>query len=168
MLAGELAAHGHATASTHLLQRSERWQADRPLEEQATDVARADRGRTAFALQRYRDALAIFNSLARVQPDAVEYLAYLGAAAARLGDNATADSMASRLAGLRPRFDRGRTTYARAQIAAQQGKVDDAVSLLKSAIEQSAGEFGVAAHSDLLLAPLWNDTRFAELLRART
>ena len=168
ILAGELAAHKYGAASTILLQRSEKWQARRPLEEQATDSARADRGRTAFALQRYRDAMAIFDSLARAQPDAVEYLAYLGAAAARLGDDATADSVASRLAGLRPRFDRGRTTYARAQIAAQQGKVDDAVSLLKSAIEQSAGEFGVVAHSDLLLAPLWNDTRFAELLRAGT
>ena len=168
MLAGELAAHGHATASTHLLQRSERWQADRPLEEQATDVARADRGRTAFALQRYRDALAIFNSLARAHPDKVEYLAYIGAAAARVSDNALADRVASRLAGLRLPYDRGRTMYARAQIAAQRGNVDDAVNLLKDAIEQSAGELGIMAHSDLLLAPLWTSPRFADLLRVRT
>jgi hypothetical protein len=46
--------------------------------------------------------------------------------------------------------------------------VDDAVNLLKDAIEQSAGELGIMAHSDLLLAPLWTSPRFADLLRVRT
>jgi hypothetical protein len=80
----------------------------------------------------------LFDSLHRTEPHNVDYLGFLGASEARLGDRRSAATMDSSLALVQQPYIRGRHTLWRAQIAALLGDRDAAVRLLRQADAEGA------------------------------
>jgi serine/threonine protein kinase/tetratricopeptide (TPR) repeat protein len=93
-------------------------------------------------------------------------LGRVGALAARLGESEEALQIDRRLETFDSSCPTGNRTFQRACIAAQLGDRDEAIRLLKEAIAQGYWGFW-GMHSDIHLEPLWNDSRFLELIRPK-
>jgi len=165
-IAGELRVHRHPADAERVLQRAVKWHQSQSSEDR-TEMARYDFGRALYALGQYAEAAPVFDSLAHEQPTNPFYLAYTGAIAAHRGQPSIAKQVDTRLSALRRDFDRGETVYARAQLAAQRGDTSEAITFLARSIEQGAPPQTTSIHSDMMLEPLWGDSRFVELLRPR-
>jgi TolB-like protein len=135
LLAGrELRAHDHAAAADSIFALAAR--------ELATLPATADHDamlRQAHALYEVRDyarARAAFDAIVARDSLDIDSEGRLGTAAAHLGDSATAHRVDRHLAMMRRPFMMGRNTRWRADIAAVEGRTDDAVALLERAVRQ--------------------------------
>jgi hypothetical protein len=93
-------------------------------------------------------------------------LVYLGVSAARLGDTASAERYAARLAAIRRPYTFGRPAFARARIAAALGRRDDAVALLREAESQGL-HAAREAHVAPELAALRGYAPYDELVKAK-
>jgi len=167
VVAGELQQHGHIVEATQVLRRAKAWQRALPREAQQTSTARFDLGRALFFLHEYDEAARLFSTLVRESPQNASYLAYNGATAGILGRRSIAEQMSARRTALRRRFDRGQTTYARAQLATWLGDTTTALTLLERSFTEGMPAEGISPHSDLMLSPLWTTVRFKGLLRPR-
>ena len=115
----------------------------------------------------YDEAEAELAALETAQPDdASNYALYRALIAARRGRHEEAGQLAARVLALKGPYDFGRTSYARARIAARMGDRALALSLLRQAIDEGMPH-GPALHSDGELAPLQSDPAFLELLRPK-
>jgi len=162
-LADELLTHGHAEAARHVLQRAVAWQRGRPLAEQRSVTGRE---RLAMTLVRLGDRAAaetLFVGLGAERP--AGRLAGLALLAAQRGERARAAQLAEQLRALTGPYDRGRTTYALAQIYAELGDTT-AVTLLQQALDQGIS-YAPEVHSDTHFARLRGDRRFQELMKPR-
>jgi tetratricopeptide (TPR) repeat protein len=174
MSAVELRAHGRREAARKLADRTLAWFAARPAGEQPAH--RPVRVLALFLAARWAEARRVAEALPKSprpewdyltifwgQP-AVYRLGWLGSIAARLGDTAQARRLSAQLREFKsscPPYDR---TYWRAAIAAQLGEKDEAMRLFEEAVAQESPNIWQADH-DVLLEPLWGDTRFAALVR---
>jgi tetratricopeptide (TPR) repeat protein len=132
--AQELRVHGFADAAQATLDRG-----FRRIERSVPGDADANLvGRALYLNGRWAEARALFDSLHRTEPHNVDYLGFLGAIAARLGDRRSATTVDSSLALVQQPFIRGRHTLWRAQIAALLGDRDAAVRLLRQADAEGA------------------------------
>ena len=105
----------------------------------------------------------------RAHPQNEQYVGLLGVLAAQRGDQAAAE-IDERLAGLQRQYGRGQTTFWRACIAAQLGRRDEAVTLLRRALAEGYvfnGLFFLGAHLEPSFAALRGSAPFEELLRPK-
>ena len=165
-LADELDAHGHPQVARETLRRAVAAAQTRPAAEQQTAAARYELARALYRLGESGAAAALIAALAAERPDDPRYLLYLGLLATRDWRRAEAARVAERLRGLQRPFDRGQTTYARAQLAAALGDRAAALSLLRQALSEGLA-YGVTLHADPELAPLRDDPGFRALLRPK-
>ena len=165
-LADELRVHDQLVASRLVLRRAIDWQISRPREEQAPTVARELLATTLARLSDDTAADTLLAKLVAEQPEVPRYVAAQALLAARRGERDRAARLAARLRAHPERYDRGQTTYALAEIAAQLGDTAEAMMLLRRAFAEGM-PYGPAVHSDPQLAPLRAERAFQELLRAR-
>lgn len=165
-LADELDAHGHPESARTVLIRAERWHRTRGDEAERPADALYDLARTLLRLGDDDAAEAIFARLAAERPEDPNYPAYQAIIALRRRRPTEAKRIAERLRTLRLQYDHGRTTYARAQIAAQAGDLDLAMMLLRQAFAEGYA-FGTTLHSAPEFAPLRDEPEFRELLRPK-
>jgi hypothetical protein len=135
------------------------------LRDEAADLR--DEGLLLMGAARWDEAKAVLALLAERSSKNVEYRSLLGAAAARSGDHALARLHDARLARDKGRWDRGRTAWARARIAASLGEADTALSLLASAFAEGF-PYGVSLHSDVAFEPLCSHPTFREMVRPKS
>ncbi len=162
----ELRTHGERERAIRLAGETlERRRSRGNVRDEAADLH--DEGLLLMGATRWDEAKAVLALLTERFPGNVEYGSLLGAAAARAGDHALARLRDSRLAREKRRWDRGRTAWARARIAASLGEADAALSLLREAFADGF-PYGVSLHSDVALEPLGSHPAFRDLLRPKT
>jgi tetratricopeptide (TPR) repeat protein len=165
-LADELEAHGHTGSARTLLLRADRWQRTREGDGGGDATSLHER---ALTLDRLGDDVAadsIFALLEAERPEDWRLLANRGVIALRQGRTEDARRIAERLRTMRVRYDHGRPAFARAQLAAQAGDIEEALALLRLALAEGL-PFGLHLHTTPALAPLRDEPEFRELLRPR-
>lgn len=182
LLGRELQEHGQEDAARTAFARALRWYDARPAAERATPARRGRRAEVLYALAKWEEAREHFESLWAERPGEpnpigdkgglglsrlgeVDYLGYLGALAARRGDDAAARAADSKLAELRQPHLLGRHTYWRARIAALRGERDHAVMLLRESLLQ--GRTHLVLHAEADFASLRDVPEFQALARPR-
>jgi len=129
----ELQAHEHPEAALTFLERLLAYLQESPAEVRATPSHRSQLFRALYGLERWDEAQAIAEELAQEQPSNPDHIAKLGNLAARRGQREEARRVSERLAAMEIPYDRGRSTYLRACIAALLGERDEAIRLLREA-----------------------------------
>jgi tetratricopeptide (TPR) repeat protein len=160
--AQELRTHGFPDAAATTLAR-----AIRQIEHHT--LADADNyvlGRALYLAGRWAEARSVFDSLYRREPHNVDYLGFLGASYARLGDRPRAAAVDSALALVRQPYIRGRHTLWRAQIAALLGERDRAVRLLRQAEAEGALR-AIDLHRETNLESLRDYPPFEEFIKPK-
>lgn len=160
----ELRAHGDPETSRRILERSLSWFQSRNSSE--ADRHRRSVATSLYLLEDWDAAERMFASLAADSPDQPDFLGSLGVIAARRGDAERALEMARRLTALDAPHSRGRPALWRARIAAWLGNSEQAVDLLRRALEDGSSALPLF-HNDPDLEPLWDYASFRELLTPR-
>ncbi len=169
-IALDIAAHGNVTAGRLALMRTLQWHVAQPAVDRATDANRFELAQAYHAIGHLDSARAITEALVSSNPEAEQFVGLLGVVAARRGDIAGADAIAARLARMSRHYSRGAATYWRACIAAEQGRRDDAVAMLRRALAEGYvfnGLFFLSAHLEPSFARLRGHPPFDELMRPR-
>jgi predicted Zn-dependent protease len=157
----ELRADGYPDAARDAFDQAIAWYRSRPEDSEA---ARAELAEVLYAAARWDDAQRLYTELAQQHPENAWYLAALGKLAARRGDRAAALNEAERLRSIRvPAMVRWATDE-RARIAALLGQRDEAVSLLRQAIDQGIWDNLYYIHADIDFECLHDYPPFQELL----
>jgi tetratricopeptide (TPR) repeat protein len=162
--AEELRAHGHREHSLELAERVVDWYRSRP--DTKARRFREDFARALEVAERWEEAHAVVVGLAREVPDSVRYQGWLGVAAARSGDRATAERVDEELRSLDIPYLYGKHTFWRTCIAAHLGERERAIELLRQAISQG-WYYSVVFHRDLLLEPIRDYPPFQELIEPK-
>jgi serine/threonine protein kinase/tetratricopeptide (TPR) repeat protein/TolB-like protein len=165
-LANELEAHGHTPSARAILLRADRWQRSREGDDGGDPMALYERAVTLDHLGDDAAADSIFGLLEAERPEDWRLLANRGVIAIRQGRTAEAQRIAERLRTLRVPYEHGRAAFARAQLAAQAGDLEEALALLRLALAEGL-PYGTHLHTTPALAPLWGEPEFWELLRPR-
>ncbi len=164
--AREVRVHGYPAEAHMLYNRAVDW-----------FQAEAPKGRTCwqgnfvealYGAERWHEAQVLASELAAEDPKDIHCQGYLGVLAARRGNTAEAERISAWLAVQNPSYHQGWHVYWRARIAAQLGRREEAVRLLRQALSQGAlmhvnGMF----HEDSDLEPLHGYPPFEELMRPR-
>jgi tetratricopeptide (TPR) repeat protein len=123
-------------------------------------------GSTLYGAERWREAHELFVELAARSPDDTRFQGYLGVLQARLGNRDAALQISDELAALDLPYGRGENALWRSRIAAVLGDRQQAVELLRSAINQGT-YFGVWLHRDPDFESLLDYPPFQELVRPK-
>jgi tRNA A-37 threonylcarbamoyl transferase component Bud32/tetratricopeptide (TPR) repeat protein len=160
----ELRAHGHPDAAREAFDEAIAWYRTRPED---TEPARAELAGVLYSAERWDDALRLYAELAEQHPGNIWYAAALGKLAARHGDSAAALSTAERLRAVRvPTMVRWATDE-RARIAVLLGQRDEAVTLLRQAIDEGIWDNLYYLHADIDFESLHDYPPFQELLKPK-
>jgi tetratricopeptide (TPR) repeat protein len=127
-----------------------------------------ERARAYYLLGEYSEAKRIIERLAqqsRNNPHQRDFTGMLGLIAAHDGRRAEAAAVDARLQDMDVPYDQGRTTYARARVAAALGDAPQALGLLQQSMREGVAWY--TPHSDPELRPLRDDPRFVQLMRPR-
>jgi serine/threonine-protein kinase len=165
VVGAELRTHGHEAAARGAFAQALAWHESRPPDERSAAGSRTRVGTLLYDLGRWDEARVLFEQLAVEQPGEVDHRGYLGALAARRGDQATARAADSALAGLREPYLLGRHTYWRARIAALLGDRERAVTLLRAALQE--GRTYLSVHGEVDFTPLHDTPSFRDLVRPK-
>jgi tetratricopeptide (TPR) repeat protein/tRNA A-37 threonylcarbamoyl transferase component Bud32/TolB-like protein len=160
--AQELRSHGHREAANTVLDRT----IARFRSGAAEDADAYTLGRALYLRERWADARAVFDSLHRAQPQNVDYLGYLSATYARLGDRERAATLDSQLASVNQPYVRGSHTRWRAQVAAVLGDRERAVRLLRQAADEDI-PVGIELHAEIDFEALLEYPPFQAFIRPK-
>ena len=166
VLGAELRAHGHAGESHEVLRRALDWYREHEEEVVRRPAHRYERARASYDAERWTEAEALLEGLAREQPEHVDLVGSLGAVAARRGDQTRARAAVDRLTAMPGRHLFGRHLVWSARIATLLGELDRAMALLRSGFARGYCH-GVELHADADLAALRTHAPFQQLLRPR-
>jgi tetratricopeptide (TPR) repeat protein len=162
LIGDELRIHGRPGAARMWYDRAIEWYRGRSYEEQARH--RTTVGMILVASGRWSEAQPVFRDLATEEPDNLEVQGFLGIIAARLGDSAEAERISGLLAE-RNRYGLGGSpAFQRACIAAQLGRMAEAVALLREAFSQGYAHGWGPRHAPCL-DPLRDYGPFRDLMR---
>ena len=161
--ARELRVHGHAPASLKIANRGADWLSSGQKSGAANVGQRAELARLLYLAERWSDADALFARLVAERPDAIEYIGYRGAIAARQLDRRRAAVFDERLRQFDGREAYGAHLYWRAAIAALFGERDRAVALLRDAFGQGHDR-GLRIHASPEFESLRDFPPFAALV----
>jgi serine/threonine protein kinase len=162
---GDLRAHGFSKESVQVLERGLQWYESRPQEDKASPDARRFQGMRLGYLERWKDAQEIFEALHKEFPEDQEYLAVCGMLAAATGDQEKAETISKQFAGDKTPYRFGETTYWRAQIAAFLGDKENAVKLLRQAVNE--GKLYPDVHGDMAWEKLKDYPPFITLMKPK-
>jgi tetratricopeptide (TPR) repeat protein/tRNA A-37 threonylcarbamoyl transferase component Bud32 len=123
-------------------------------------------GSTLYRAERWREAHELFVELAERSPFDPRFQGYLGVLQARLGNREAALQISAELAALDLPYGRGENTLWRSGIAAVLGDRQQAVELLRSAINEGT-YFGIWLHRDPDFESLRDYPPFQELMRPK-
>jgi len=156
----ELRAHGYPETAVRLARRSDGWYArfDAP-----TAAQRWTRARTLAFASREAEADSIVTALRETRPLDVALLGFSGMVAARRGDTRRAEAVVDTLEVLDRPYLRGENTYWLAAVAAQLGRTDEALRLLRQAWEEGR-TLGFELHAQPVFEPLWDLPGYAALV----
>jgi tetratricopeptide (TPR) repeat protein len=165
-VAAELHAHGHETASLEAAQQAIDWFDSNEFPPNFS--ARIKRySLSALSLARlHEEAMQLATSMLDEYPDWWGVRAVLGVSAARTGDRPRALDASRQLAAVDEPFLFGGTSIGRAAIAAQLGERDEAIRLLRQAVNEGFWDWR-GLHADPYFEPLWDDPEFQEILRPK-
>jgi tetratricopeptide (TPR) repeat protein len=144
----ELRAHGFKEDAIRVLNRALEWFQSRPEQEKASAGNRYEQARTLYVLERWDEAEAVFTALHSERPESVNYLGYLGAAAARKGEKENALQISKELEEDKRPYLFGNPAYWRARIAALLGDKEAAVNLLRQATKEGYTYYGIHPTED--------------------
>jgi len=165
----ELRAHGHLEESIEIANYAVDWCRGRPQEAAETEELRASLATALYFAERWDEAKALFEELARESPENADYVGPLGALAARRGDVEEAVRISAELERLvDDPHTRCMNMYWCACINALLGERERAVEFLR---EGFAGGLRHAAdvdlHCEIDLESLRGYPPFEELLRPK-
>lgn len=164
--AGELRAHGHGAAAQELYGRAIEWYRNRPEAGRDTDRWRRGLADALYGNDHWKEAEGLYRRLAENNSESVDLQGLLGVLAARQGRTADAERISDELAALERPYLRGDHTLWRARIAAQLGREDEAVDLLREAMSQGQ-PYDIYLHTDPDLDPLRHHPGFRELAKIK-
>jgi tetratricopeptide (TPR) repeat protein len=150
----ELRVHGHAGASVTLLEDALAWAEDHP------GIGLFSRARLLFSLQRYEEALPLWEEYFRENPTS-PYLPYLALTLDGLGRTAQADSVMEA-------YDPAARDPWPALLAARRGDVVTAVRLLQANFDAEMPYYTTSQlflHNSTLLEPIRDHDLFRALMR---
>jgi tetratricopeptide (TPR) repeat protein len=164
-LAADIRAHGNPGEARMFFQAAADWyDGHREIQEAGAPETTCSRRLLAplYYINRFDEATALYRRM--VAADSTSNIAHeaLGALAARRGDRAEADRMDKWLSTHQD-HELGRSTYARARIAALLGEKDRAISLLRQAFGEGMGH-RMFVHVDPDLESLHNLPAYKQLL----
>jgi tetratricopeptide (TPR) repeat protein len=166
----ELRAHGYREESLPVFERVIRWVESRPKEEAETQRLRTRYAQAIYMSEKWEEAQVLMENLHSDHPDNINYLAWLGALAARRGDR----DEALRISGILENLDRpylyGLHTGWRASIATLLGEKERAVRLLKEALAQGASCYlaqSFQIHPNMDFEPLYDYPPFKEFMKPK-
>ncbi len=163
----ELRAHGNRAASIQVAERAIDWLKARPAEETTTRLHR-DRLAAAYRLsERWNEARALYEGLAREFPERIYYQGVLGTLAARRGDRDEALRVSESLAGRAGPYEFGNESYWQANIAALLGEQERATNLLRDAFAQGFPYGYFNPHADMDFESLRDYPPYQELVRPK-
>jgi tetratricopeptide (TPR) repeat protein len=158
----ELVAHGHRDAALRLLNGEER--AYREAPDSARSALAGPLGDLRLALGRGREARALLEPLLRQGRPTVWDLGDVAVAAALMGDQRAADSIATIISREYGQSEDGIAGFQFAQIAAARGDRTQAINLLRAAF-RSGFRFPTAVHLSGF-GLFWNDPALRAVMRA--
>lgn len=164
--AGELRAHGHGAGGQELYGRAIEWYRSRPEVKRDTDRWRRGLADALYGAARWKEAEVLYRTLAWEDPENLNLQGIVGVLAARQGRTAEADRISDEFAVLEQPYLRGAHTLWRVRIAAQLGREDEAVDLLREAMSQGQPN-GIHLHTVPDLYPLRDHPGFRELVRIK-
>jgi tetratricopeptide (TPR) repeat protein len=129
--AQELAAHGKPADAKRIMERGLAWFESRTGEEAASEGVRSGRAYALYSVGRHRDAMPLYEALARDFPNNSAYQAWVGVLAGLSGDRARANDVARRIETGEIQFNQANSALWRGLIANALGDRDRAVALLK-------------------------------------
>jgi tetratricopeptide (TPR) repeat protein len=166
----ELRAHGHREAALRMANRAVEVARAVPPEQAGTASARRALGGRLYSAERWEEARAIVEGLAKERPDDLWVMGMLGTLAARRGERAAALAISERLRRLDRPYLFGEHTQWRACIAALLGDKDQAVGLLRQSIAEGLPVWEglrLVLHTDIDLEPLRGFPPYEELLEPK-
>jgi len=144
----ELRAHGFKEDAVEVLNQALQWFEGRPDQEKAGVDNRYSQARTLYVLERWDEAKVLFEGLRSDVSDNINYLGYLGAAAARRGETEEALKVSKELEDDKRPYLFGNPTYWRARIAAVLGDKEGVVNLLRQATKEGYSYSGIHPTED--------------------
>ena len=164
-VARELRAHGYRQASLEVTERAVKWFESRTKKESKTRTHRDNLAQVLYEAERWEEAKNIYEALHKKYPDRVEYLGRLGAIAAWKENKEEADEIFSLLENTETPYTFGRDTFWLSRIAALLGEKENAVRLIREALEQ--GRFYYHLHPVMDFEPLQDYPPFQELIKPK-
>lgn len=164
-VAQELAAHGQPAAARAMYDRVRELYASASRRDSVPLATQVGLASTLFLADDRAGARAAFEALRRQYPHCLDCNGALAVLAARDGDRAFADSVASRLARARGPYLFGRQYLWQARIVAALGRVPEASRILNTAFD-AGSEFDVLTHADPDLRRLRPDSIYRVFARA--
>jgi tetratricopeptide (TPR) repeat protein len=165
--ANELRAHGNRAASIQVAERAIGWLAARPADEAATRLHRQRLAKAYYLAERWEEAGALYEGLARESPGLTAYQGALAALAARRGDRQEALRLGEGLVGTAGRYEFGVEPYYQARIAALLGERERATSLFREALARGLRIDSYDPHAEMDLESMRDYGPFQELLRPK-
>lgn len=159
----ELEAHGHRGHAVVVAGRAVAEAGNDPEFETSQKWERLNLVRALAVLGRFEEAQPILAALNEEFRDDEGVLGWLGIISARLGDTAAAEGYSELLRNLERPYLFGWDSYYRAAIAAQLGRFDEALSLLRAAFSQGT-RWRIDLHSCFELEPLRGNPEFEAIL----
>ena len=169
-IALDLAAHGDTVAARVALLRTLAWHAAQPPSEQATEFNRYERALAHYATGNGDSAAALVASFAGMHPNNDAYTGLAGLLAAQRGDGRAAAAATEQLAQVKGGNGRGTAAFWSACIAAQLGRRDAAVTLLRRALSEGYvfnGFFFLSTHLEPSFSTLRGYEPFELLVRPK-
>jgi tetratricopeptide (TPR) repeat protein len=158
--AQELRVHGYREAALEVAERAVAWYKAHQDENRRYSFAVA----LCYA-ERWEEAKSIFEELHEKIPDNITYLGYLGVIAARQGNGEEARIISDQLKSIDRPYIWGKHTYWRACIASLLGEKEEAVNLIRDALQK--GVSFLRLHADMNLEPLQGYPPFQELIKPK-
>jgi serine/threonine protein kinase/tetratricopeptide (TPR) repeat protein len=158
--ARELRAHDFKEAAMEIAERSVAWYKSHQNGSYRYSIAVS-----LYEAERWNEAKSIFEELYEQNPDNTDCLGYLGTLAARMGNREEAEDIFNKLKGLYEPYICGNNTFVRALIASLLGEKDEAIDLLRKALQE--GESYLSLHAEMDLEPLYDYLPFQELIKPK-
>lgn len=164
----ELEAHGRPAAGARAAQMAVDWHQQLPADKAADPLNRDGLARALFAAKRYAEAETVFEQLRADNPEAVDYLGFVGVLRAVRGEPSAAE-IEDRLAVIERPFLFGKEIYWQAAILAWQNRPEEALEELRRAV--AAGHPfewpELHPHIDPVWRPLRDDPAFLDFIKPR-
>jgi tetratricopeptide (TPR) repeat protein len=163
-----LRAHGFRKESLEFMDQALEWLRGRPDSEKRTPAYRRNLAGCLYEAERWAEAKAEYEALAKEFPNNLSLLSFLGNLAAKLGDREEALRISDEIGKVERPYLFGSIPYYQACIASLLGEKEEAVKLLQESVAR--GEVfgpGGRLYPNLALEPLADYPPFKEFMKPK-